>query len=187
MMRVCRSHKDVRHTDRTGRLKRVCTTVRDVASKIKHVVISGLIGMSLFRGLSTKTNTAQARSISSRRLDCENLPHFLYAELVNKDEVGYGGFSFVCNCDYYIYKQCYFSCQGYRATRTFKIVKHEQKKHAFWAETNALIGGRGVYSHIHVLPDEFLLKSVVIAVDFKRNSSGRMRIYEYAPPPQLTL
>ena len=50
------------------------------------------------------------------------------------------------------------------------------------AETKALIGG-GVYSYIRVLPDEFLLKSVVITVDFKRNSSGRTRIYEYAPPP----
>ena len=51
------------------------------------------------------------------------------------------------------------------------------------AETKALIGGGGVYSYIRVLPDEFLLKSVVITVDFKRNSSGRTRIYEYAPPP----
>ena len=50
------------------------------------------------------------------------------------------------------------------------------------AETKALIGG-GAYSYIRVLPDEFLLKSVVITVDFKRNSSGRTRIYEYAPPP----
>ena len=49
------------------------------------------------------------------------------------------------------------------------------------AETKALIGG-GVYSYIRVLPDEFLLKSLVITVDFKRNSSGRMQIYEYAPP-----
>ena len=52
------------------------------------------------------------------------------------------------------------------------------------AETTALIGGGGdVYSYIRVLPDEYLLKSVVITVDFKRNSSGRTRIYEYAPPP----
>ena len=43
--------------------------------------------------------------------------------------------------------------------------------------------GGGVYSYIHGLPDEFLLKSVVITVDFKRNSSGRTRKYEYAPPP----
>ena len=50
------------------------------------------------------------------------------------------------------------------------------------AETKALIGGGGVYSYIRVLPDEFLLKSVVITVDFKRNSSGRTRVYEYAPP-----
>ena len=48
--------------------------------------------------------------------------------------------------------------------------------------TKALIGGGGVHSYIRVLPDEFLLKSVVITVDFKRNSSGRTRIYEYAPP-----
>ena len=56
------------------------------------------------------------------------------------------------------------------------------------AVTKALIGrgarylGRG-YLYIRVLPDEFLLKSVVITVDFKRNSSDRTRIYEYAPPP----
>ena len=55
------------------------------------------------------------------------------------------------------------------------------------AVTKALIGGGGgVYSYIRVLPDEFLLKSVVITDDFKRNSSGRTRIHEYAPP-QLTL
>ena len=34
------------------------------------------------------------------------------------------------------------------------------------AVTKALIGGG--YSHVRVLPDEFLLKSVVITVDFKR-------------------
>ena len=39
-------------------------------------------------------------------------------------------------------------------------------------ETRALIGG-GEYSYLRVLPDEFLLKSVVIKVNFKRNSSGR--------------
>ena len=44
-------------------------------------------------------------------------------------------------------------------------------------------GGGGGYSYVRVLPEEFLLKSVVITVDFKRNSSGRTRIYEYAPPP----
>ena len=57
------------------------------------------------------------------------------------------------------------------------------------AETKALIGGGGgggAYSYICVLPDEFLLKSTVMTTDFKRNSSGRTRIYEYAPP-QLTL
>ena len=57
---------------------------------------------------------------------------------------------------------------------------------AFKAVTKALIGGGGgVYSYIRVLPDEFLLKSVVITVDFKRNSLGRTRIYEYAPPPPI--
>ena len=45
----------------------------------------------------------------------------------------------------------------------------------------ALIGG-GEYSYLLVLPDEFLLKSAVIKVNFKRNSSGRTRIYEYSPP-----
>ena len=54
-------------------------------------------------------------------------------------------------------------------------------------ETRALIGG-GEYSYLPVLPDEFLLKSAVIKVNFKRNSSGRTRIHEYSPPPpQLTL
>ena len=53
-------------------------------------------------------------------------------------------------------------------------------------ETRALIGGGGEYSYLLVLPDEFLLKSPVIKVNFKRNSSGRTRIYEYSPP-QLTL
>ena len=43
----------------------------------------------------------------------------------------------------------------------------------------------GGYSYIRVLPDEFLLKSVVITVDFKGNSSGRTRIYEYPPPPPI--
>ena len=63
-----------------------------------------------------------------------------------------------------------------------------QTIHECRAETKALVGGGGVYSYIHVLPDEFLLKSVVITVDIKRNSSGRTRIYEYEPPPpQLTL
>ena len=39
----------------------------------------------------------------------------------------------------------------------------------------------GEYS-VRVLPDEFLLKSVVMKVDFKRNSSARTRRYEYSPP-----
>ena len=45
--------------------------------------------------------------------------------------------------------------------------------------------GGGAYSYVRVLPDEFFLKSVVITVDFKRNSSGRTRIYEYAPSPPI--
>ena len=57
-------------------------------------------------------------------------------------------------------------------------------KRTFRAETKALIGG-GVYSYIRVLPDEFLLKSTVMTTDFKRNSSGRTRIYEYTPPPPI--
>ena len=55
------------------------------------------------------------------------------------------------------------------------------------AVTKALIGGGGAYSYIRVLPDEFLLKSTVMTTDFNRNSSDRTRIYEYPPPPQLTL
>ena len=55
-------------------------------------------------------------------------------------------------------------------------------------ETRALIGGGGEYSYIRVLPDEFLLKLTLMTADFKRNSSGRTRRYEYShPPPQLTL
>ena len=42
---------------------------------------------------------------------------------------------------------------------------------AFSAVTKALIGGGGgVHSYIRVLSDEFHLKSIVIRVDFKRNS-----------------
>ena len=50
-------------------------------------------------------------------------------------------------------------------------------------ETRALIGGGGEYSYLLVLPDEFLLKSAVIKVNFKRNSSGGTRIYEYSHTP----
>ena len=76
-----------------------------------------------------------------------------------------------------------FNIKGERGERNIlQVICHKIR-----AETKALIGGGGVYSCIHVLPDEFLLKSVVITVDFKRNSSGRTRIYEYTPPPQLTL
>ena len=54
-------------------------------------------------------------------------------------------------------------------------------------ETRALTGGGGgEYSYIRVLPDEFLLKLTLMTADFKRNSSGRTRRYEYSPP-QLTL
>ena len=45
-----------------------------------------------------------------------------------------------------------------------------------------LIGGGRAYSYIRVLFNEFLLKSTVMTTDFKRNSSGRTRIYECAPP-----
>ena len=53
------------------------------------------------------------------------------------------------------------------------------------AVTTALIGGGGggEYSYIRVLPDEVLLKSTLMTTDFKRNLSGRTRIYEYLPPP----
>ena len=50
-------------------------------------------------------------------------------------------------------------------------------------ETRALFGEGGEYSYLLVLPDKFLLKSVVIKNNFKRNSSDKTRIYEYTPPP----
>ena len=39
--------------------------------------------------------------------------------------------------------------------------------HFIRGETRALIGGGGEYSYLLVLPDEFLLKSAVIKVNFK--------------------
>ena len=63
------------------------------------------------------------------------------------------------------------------------LIRHVISKACFRALTKAFIGEGGGYSYIRVLPYEFLLKSVVITVDFKRNSSCRTRIYEYAPPP----
>ena len=51
------------------------------------------------------------------------------------------------------------------------------------AHMNSQYRGRGgAYSYIRVLHDEFVLKSTVMTTDFKRNSSGRTRIYEYPPP-----
>ena len=41
--------------------------------------------------------------------------------------------------------------------------------------------------YLRALPDEFLLKSTLVTTDFKRNSSGRMRRYEYSPPPSPPL
>ena len=70
-----------------------------------------------------------------------------------------------------------------------KFIEHNIKKgftpNLSRAVTKALIliEGGGAYSYIRVLPDEFLLKSTVMTTDFKRNSSGRTRIYEYPPPP----
>ena len=51
------------------------------------------------------------------------------------------------------------------------------------AVTKALIGGGGGYSYIRIPPDEFLLKSVVITVDFKRNSSAEREYMNMHPPP----
>ena len=50
---------------------------------------------------------------------------------------------------------------------------------------NYSVNWGGEYSYLLVLPDEFLLKSAVIKGNFKRNSSGRTRIYEYSPPPPI--
>ena len=68
---------------------------------------------------------------------------------------------------------------------TIKSTVRKWKKHSHfystivWAVTRVLGGGgRGVYSYICVLTDEFLLKSVVIRVDFKRNSSRKTRIFD---------
>ena len=49
------------------------------------------------------------------------------------------------------------------------------------AVTNKSVNLGGAYSYIRVLPDEFLLKSTVMTTDFKRNSSGRTRIYKLPP------
>ena len=66
--------------------------------------------------------------------------------------------------------------------------KQTQKISLNVCETRASIGGGGgEYSYIRVLPDKFLLKLTLMTADFKRNSSGRTRRYEYSPPPQLTL
>ena len=48
-----------------------------------------------------------------------------------------------------------------------------------------------IYLYIRVLPDGFLLKTIVFTIcehtvktiTFKRNSSGRTRIHEHTPPP----
>ncbi len=49
-------------------------------------------------------------------------------------------------------------------------------------ETRALIGGGGVYSHIRVLCDEFLLKSVVSKFISKEISRAE-HVYRNTPPP----
>ena len=69
--------------------------------------------------------------------------------------------------------------------KTDELSTHISTHYTDRAVTKALIGGGGggAYSYIRVLPDEFLLKSTVMTTDFKRNSSGRTRIYEYPPPP----
>ena len=85
-------------------------------------------------------------------------------------------------------RQCTYIRLPGMTDETVKKVRHDSPgvhvvpPPKFRAVTKALIGGGG-YSYILVLPDEFFFKSVVIKVDFKRNSSGRTRIYEYAPPP----
>ena len=48
------------------------------------------------------------------------------------------------------------------------------------AVTKALIGGGGGYSYIRVLPDEFLLKSVVISKEIRRSEREYMNMH---PPP----
>ncbi len=51
-------------------------------------------------------------------------------------------------------------------------------------ETRALIGGGGVNSHICSCSVRLISFGMNLkTTDFKRNWSGRTRIYEYSPPP----
>ena len=52
------------------------------------------------------------------------------------------------------------------------------------AVNKALIGGGCIFIHSRSL-DEFLLKSTVMTTDFKRNSTGRTRMHEYAQTPLI--
>ena len=68
--------------------------------------------------------------------------------------------------------------------RLTKSSKHFSK-HLAKAVTRALIGGGGSIFMYFIFIYSPFEKNVVITVDFRRNSSGRTRIYEYAPPPQI--
>ena len=85
-------------------------------------------------------------------------------------------------------RQCIYIRLPGMTDETVKKVRHDSPgvhvvpPPKFRAVTKALIGGGGIHI-FSFCPTNFFLKSVVIKVDFKRNSSGRTRIYEYAPPP----
>ena len=76
-----------------------------------------------------------------------------------------------------ISKRCGYTVYTNNSCKSWKTIS------ACRGETRALMGGGGEYSYIRVLPDEFLLKLNLMTADFKRNSSGRTRRYEYSPPP----
>ena len=69
--------------------------------------------------------------------------------------------------------ELYFLCKHIRQFRV--LLPHDISR----GEIRAIIGGGDEYSDLLFLPGEFLLNSLVIRVDFKRNSLGRTRIYEW--------
>lgn len=56
--------------------------------------------MSLFGGLASKCKSATDVRSSRRLPDYDGLPSFSFAELVNKDEIGRGGFSSVFTAEF---------------------------------------------------------------------------------------
>ena len=67
-------------------------------------------------------------------------------------------------------------------THNFRIL---QEQLSFRAVARALIGGGGVYSYIRVMPDEFLLKSVVFKLISKEISRAEHEYMNIHPPPPI--